>query len=98
MNVDQSLLSPPRHHVAVDDAEWRLLCSLREIPPSPLRDRVCLVLDTLLEFVAGPACPELQADGVPCGSAHMACDRCRHALAALDEVRVRFGRPLQLVR
>ena len=79
--------------VAIDADEWRLICALREIPPSPLRDRMRLVLDTLLAFVADPGCPELQADGAPCASAQMACDRCRRVLKVLDEVRFGFRRP-----
>jgi hypothetical protein len=84
--------------VAVGAEEWRLICALRGIPPSPLRDRMSLVLDTLLAFVADPGCPELQADGAPCASAQAACDRCRRVLNVLDEVRFGFRRPAPQAR
>jgi len=69
---------------AVDEEEWRLLRSLREIPPSPLRDRMAGLIHELVAFVADPGCPELQADGVPCDDVHMACERCRKVLRLLD--------------
>ena len=31
-----------------------------------------------------PTCPEAQADGVPCDTAHSDCECCGHALAAED--------------
>lgn len=76
-------------HVALDEQEWRLIRSLREIPTSPLRDRMSELIDTLVEFVADPGCPEMQADGVPCSSAQMSCDRCHEVIALLEELRQR---------
>jgi hypothetical protein len=85
---------PPRsrapYNLALDDDERRLICSLREIPPSPLRDAMSDVIEALVAFAADPGCPELQADGVPCTDVHMACDRCRRVLSLFDEMRVRF--------
>ncbi len=80
------------YHLALDDGERRLVASLREIPPSPLRDAMSDVIEALVAFVADPGCPELQADGVPCSDVRMACERCRRVLSVLDEVRVRFPR------
>ena len=74
-------------HVPLDDAEWRLIRSLRELPPSPLRDRMCLLVFDLVRFVAEPGCPEAQADGTPCSDVHMACDRCRRLLDLLEALR-----------
>jgi hypothetical protein len=84
--VSPSIATRP-FHVPLDDAEWRFIRLLREIPPSPLRDRMCLVIEDLLHFVANPGCPEIQADGVPCADVHMACDRCRKLLGLLDSLR-----------
>jgi hypothetical protein len=76
--------------VAVDEGEWQLLRSLREIPPSPLRDRLTGLLRELTAFVANPGCPEMQADGVPCDDVQMSCDRCRQLLRVLDSLRSRL--------
>jgi hypothetical protein len=67
--------------------EWRLVQTLRELPPSPLRDRLMLLLEELVEFVREPHCPEMQADGVPCASAQLACDQCRQLTGLLDALR-----------
>jgi hypothetical protein len=80
------------YQLALDDEEWRLIRSLREIPPSPLRDATSRVIEALVAFAADPGCPELQADGVPCTDVEMACDRCRRALSLLDDMRIRFPR------
>jgi hypothetical protein len=78
------------YNVALDDDEWRFIRSLREIPPSPLRDRMSGLIDDVLSFVANPGCPEMQADGVPCTDAQMACDRCRKLLDLMQELRHRL--------
>jgi hypothetical protein len=79
-----------RYTVAVDESEWQLLRSLREIPPSPLRDRLTGLVGELTAFVANPGCPEQQADGAPCDDVHMSCDRCRQLLRLLDSLRSRL--------
>lgn len=70
--------------LALDESEWHLVRSLREIPPSPLRDRMSALIDELVAFVANPGCPEMQADGVPCDDVHVSCDRCRQVIGLLD--------------
>jgi hypothetical protein len=79
-------------HVALDDQEWHLLRELREIPPSPLRDRMLEVVDSLVAFVQNPGCPELQADGVPCLSPHTDCERCALVTGLLDDLHERIRR------
>ena len=72
--------------IALDEQEWRIVRSLREIPPSPLRDRMHAVIEQLIAFVQNPGCPELQADGVPCTSAQMSCDRCHEMLSLMYDL------------
>jgi hypothetical protein len=72
--------------VALDEDELRLISSLREIPPSPLRDRMTELIREVVALVASPACSETQADGVPCHDAHTACDRCGRMLGLLDRL------------
>jgi hypothetical protein len=76
---------------ALDVHEWRIIRSLREIPPSPLRDELLDAIGALLDFARDPGCPEAQADGVPCGDAHAACDRCGRARKLLELVRLRMA-------
>ena len=80
-------------HIALDAEEWRFVRSLREIPPSPLRDHMEEVIEALLDFVKNPGCPEIQADGVPCSSAQMSCDRCQKVTGLLKDLesRLRLG-------
>jgi hypothetical protein len=75
--------------LALSHEEWRLVRSLREVPPSPLRDRLCDLLEELVDFVANPGCPEMQADGAPCDGAHMSCDRCQKMLDIVGALRAR---------
>lgn len=70
--------------------EWRLIRALREVPPSALRDRVWELLVDLTDLVHEPRCPELQADGVPCASAHTSCDQCVQVTALIDRLRAGF--------
>jgi hypothetical protein len=73
--------------LALDEQELRLIRSLREIPPSPLRDRMTELVRELVAFVASPACCEAQADGVPCPDARTACDRCGRTAGVLERMR-----------
>ena len=76
--------------VALDEQELRLISSLREIQPSPLRDRMTELIRDVVAFVASPACSEAQADGVPCHEVHMACDHCVRMLGLLERLRSRL--------
>ena len=76
--------------IALDESEWQLVRSLREIPPSPLRDRLTELMRELVAFVASPACCEAQSDGVPCQDVHTACDRCGRAAGVLERLRSRL--------
>ena len=82
--------APP--HVKLEDAEWNLVRELREIPPSPLRDRMLEVVDALVAFVQNPGCPEIQADGVPCQAPNADCERCAQVTGLLDDLRARVRR------
>jgi hypothetical protein len=84
--------APAPLQVALDEAEWHLLRELREIPPSPLRDRMMDVVGALVAFVQSPGCPEIQADGVPCKSPNTDCERCAQVTGLLDELRARVRR------
>jgi hypothetical protein len=84
--------APAPLHVALDDAEWRLVRELREIPPSPLRERMLGVIDALVAFVQNPGCPEIQADGVPCKSPNADCERCAQVTGLLDDLQQRVRR------
>jgi len=70
--------------------EAKLVGALRALPPSPLRDRLTRLVSELVDFVAEPSCPELQADGVPCATAETACDECRRLTSLLDALRCRL--------
>jgi hypothetical protein len=76
--------------VALDEEELRLINSLREIPASPLRDRMTELIREVVVFAASPVCSEAQADGAPCHDAHMACDRCGRMLGLLERLRGRL--------
>lgn len=56
--------------------ERRIVAALRDIPPSPLRDLSCEVVNRLLEFVREPRCSYMQADGVPCDRPQADCEQC----------------------
>ena len=79
-------------NVTVSPAELRLLTILRDMPESPLRDRVHKLLDDLLAFAANPKCPEFQPDGVPCANPEADCDQCQVVLAMLQTLEGRIPR------
>ncbi len=70
--------------------ERRLIETLREVPPSPLREHLLALLSELLDFVSQPGCTDMQADGAPCGSAQAACDECHKLTQLLDGLRTRL--------
>jgi hypothetical protein len=73
-------------------AEYRLVTTLRDLPESPLRDRVHRLLEDLLAFARNPRCPELQADGAPCGDPGSDCDQCQVVLGMLEAMERRLPR------
>jgi hypothetical protein len=76
--------------VALDEQELRLINSLREVPPSPLRERMTELIREVVAFAGSPACSEAQADGAPCHDVHAACDSCGRMLGLLDRLRGRL--------
>ena len=72
--------------------EWRLLCSLREIPTGELRERVTGLAARLADFVRDPRCAEMQADGVPCADVSTACEDCQEVNALLCGIERRLTR------
>jgi hypothetical protein len=87
-----SAQAPAPRQVALEDAEWHLVRELREIPESPLRERMLEVIAALVAFVQNPGCPEIQADGVPCTSPSADCERCAEVTGLLDLLRERIRR------
>ena len=72
--------------LTVSPAELRMLTILRDLPESPLRDRVQRLLDELLAFARNPRCSEFQADGVPCANPAADCEQCRIVTGMLDRL------------
>jgi len=72
-------------------AEHRLIEALRGLPPGRVRERAEGLMLQVLSFAASPTCGETQADGVPCPSAHNACDQCREVETILWDVARRLG-------
>jgi hypothetical protein len=83
-------MSPGETKLTVE--EQRLLWTLRDIPPSRLRDSFLALVDDIATLVREPHCVEMQADGVPCESAYVACDRCRRVVSVLERLRAELGR------
>lgn len=80
----------PLKHAELTPEEWRLVSRLRDIPQSPLRERLAAVIDELVAMVRDPHCSEMQADGVPCLSVTTSCDQCQQVAALLGNVRRRL--------
>jgi hypothetical protein len=78
----------PRVGLAPEEA--KLLDALRGLPESRLRELMWTLVSELVDFVAQPSCPELQADGAPCPTAEAACDECRRVSAILEGLRRRL--------
>lgn len=72
--------------LTVTPAEYRMITTLRDMPESPLRDRVQRLLDELLAFARNPRCGEFQADGTPCSNPQADCDQCRIVTGMLDSL------------
>jgi len=71
----------------LDDRELSLIWALRDLPEGRLRADLLALLDEFLSFAQDLRCAQMQADGVPCPSAHTACDECQRVLARLDRIR-----------
>ena len=78
--------------ITVSPAEYRMITTLRDLPESPLRDRVHRLLEDLLAFARNPRCPELQADGAPCADPGADCDQCQVVRAMLEALERRLPR------
>jgi hypothetical protein len=74
-------------------AELRMIITLRDMPESPLRDRVHTLLEELLAFARNPRCHELQADGVPCENPAADCDQCKVVTDMLEAMGRKLPRP-----
>lgn len=73
--------------------EWNIILALREIPESPLRDRVSSLFGELVRFVQQPRCMGMQSDGFPCGTPHTSCEECQQMFQVLDDLAARVPRP-----
>ncbi|HEX6975817.1 MAG TPA: hypothetical protein VF147_15535 [Vicinamibacterales bacterium] len=72
--------------VTLTAREWELISTLREIPPSPLRNKVASLIDELVAFIRDPKCAEMQGDGVPCDNVSTACAQCVHVAGMLESM------------
>ena len=79
--------------VTLTPQEWNLVSALRNIPQSPLKERIDALLGDLMKFAADPKCFESQADGVPCTSTTADCDSCRRVTDVIDLLRRRITAP-----
>lgn len=70
--------------------EWRVILALREIPHSPLRERVAKVMDELVFYIQNPRCDGMQADGFPCGDPRNDCEECQKMWALLERIEARL--------
>ena len=66
--------------------EWRIILALRDIPHSPLRDKVAKVMNELVFYIQNPRCQGMQADGFPCGDPHNVCEECHRMWDLLDQI------------
>lgn len=76
--------------VVLSPEERKLVLTLREIPPSRLRDLMTSLVGELCDFVAAPGCAEMQADGAPCPTSDASCDECRKLTSILEGLRSRL--------
>jgi hypothetical protein len=70
--------------VTIDE---RVVAVLRALPVERLRE----LMKAIDDLVGSPACPEAQADGVPCPSAANDCARCLRARTAFETLQLRLG-------
>lgn len=72
--------------------EWKFVLALRDIPESPLRDKVSTLFTELVRFVEQPRCMGMQSDGFPCGTPHTSCEECQQMFQVLDDLTARLPR------
>ena len=76
-----------RMSILVTPTEKHILASIRELPEGQLRRRLEGFLVELTDFVRDPKCAEVQADGIPCGSAKADCEECQKVSQLLETLR-----------
>ena len=76
--------------VRLSPEEWRMIATLRDIPEGDLKSTLHEVLQLAIELVREPSCAEVQADGVPCGTAAADCETCARVTGALESARDRL--------
>ncbi len=79
--------------VTLSAEEWNLVSALRNIPASPLKERIDALLGDLVKFAADPKCFEFQGDGAPCTNTNGDCDSCRRVTDVIDHLRRRITAP-----
>ncbi len=77
--------------VALTAAEWELVSALRDVPGSPLKQRIDELLAELVRFARDPRCTEIQADGVPCTATTPDCESCRKVTDLIDTLKGRLA-------
>ena len=73
-------------HVELSPAEWTLIQAMRELPESPLRDRVHAIFGQLLFYVKNPRCQGIGVEGFPCGEPVSTCEECHNVWDLLDAI------------
>jgi hypothetical protein len=76
--------------VKLSPEEWRMIATLRDVPEGDLKRTLQEVLRLAIELVREPSCSEVQADGVPCGTAAADCETCIRVTGALESARERL--------
>lgn len=82
-------MTEPTIQTTLSPEEWRIVMALRDIPDSPLRQKVSGLLGELIRFIQQPRCLGMQSDGFPCGTPHTSCEECQHMLKVLDDLAAR---------
>ncbi len=77
--------------VTLSPEEWKLVSALRDIPVSPLKERLDALFAELVKFAADPKCSESQGDGVPCTNTNLDCESCRRVTDLIDILRRRVS-------
>ena len=73
--------------------EWRVILALRDIPHSPLREKVSKVVHELAFYIQNPRCDGMQADGFPCGDPRNTCEECHRMWELLDRIAAKVPPP-----